>query len=125
MPNERVCYVEESLTPRVLQGWRRKLLRPLLGGVSFPAIDLPIDKHSDMTISPGGDNTPSYRRFRLWGLTLAMTRDLIQLTGQADLPFVALVAGTPRYSRQDIGMWIKCIALVSLWTRSSSSLSKR
>ncbi|KAI8332231.1 hypothetical protein BC941DRAFT_436996 [Chlamydoabsidia padenii] len=108
-------YAEESLTPRIIHGWRRQLLQPLLGTVSFPAIDLPIHSTSQL---------PD-RRFRLWGLTLAMTRDLIQLTGHDELPFLALVAATPRYSRRDIGWWIKCITAVSMfWQQKVTSLSK-
>lgn len=58
------------------------LLRPLMqwmmGSVSFPAVDLPGTPH-----------------FRLWGLTMGMTRDIIQFTQLDQLAFVALVNSPP------------------------------
>ncbi|CAO3590792.1 unnamed protein product [Absidia cylindrospora] len=119
MINTAATGAVESLTPRVLFGWRRRLLQPLLGTITFPAIDLPVH---DITIHDPDDQQPHHhisppRRFRLWGLTLGMTRDLIELAGQDDLPFLALVAGTPRYSRKDLGWWIHCLTIVTLFWR--------
>lgn len=61
-----------------------------MGTVSFPAIDLPTDTAT---------------QFRLWGLTMGMTRDLIEFTKLQQLLFVKLVNSKPIYSRPDIG-WI-------------------
>ncbi|KAI8343116.1 hypothetical protein BC941DRAFT_87379 [Chlamydoabsidia padenii] len=111
--NSASC-VEEALTPRVFFGWRHILLQYLLGKITFPSIDLPV----------AATSTP--RRYRLWGMTLAMTRDLIQLTGVDDIPFLALVATLPQYSRKDIGWWIQIITRITcFWRRKSSTLSSR
>lgn len=86
-----------------------------LGTISFPAIDLPSE---------------SGHMLRLWGLTLGMTRELIEMTapgGDDDdsggrlawqrkteqIPFVAMAKSLPTYSHPDLSF------LVTLFVRLS------
>ncbi|KAF7727442.1 hypothetical protein EC973_007511 [Apophysomyces ossiformis] len=81
---------------------RQKSLSPMrhmFGSVTFPSVDLPSD-----------DPT---RRFRLWGLTLGLTRDLIQRVSEGRpawqvLAFIKHARRMPHYSHADLRwlMWI-------------------
>lgn len=114
--------VVESLTPRVFFGWRHTLLQHLLGTVTFPAIDLPVKNETTNDITAAA--LPQ-RRFRLWGMTLAMTRDLVHLSDDGILPFSSLVATSPRFSRRDIGWWIQITARTTFFWRQPMALSSR
>ncbi|KAI9309213.1 hypothetical protein BJ944DRAFT_227065 [Cunninghamella echinulata] len=106
---DRLVKVIETLTPRMLFGWRRKLSQFLLGTISFPAIDLPLTTNGEDNIEK--DN----RRFRLWGLTLGMTRDIIQLADQPNLPFISFVTSAPSYSKKDIGWSIQFVTSLTIF----------
>ncbi|KAI9304143.1 hypothetical protein BJ944DRAFT_90764 [Cunninghamella echinulata] len=93
----------------MLFGWRRKLSQFLLGTISFPAIDLPLTTNGEDNIEK--DN----RRFRLWGLTLGMTRDIIQLADQPNLPFISFVTSAPSYSKKDIGWSIQFVTSLTIF----------
>ncbi|CAO3643720.1 unnamed protein product [Cunninghamella blakesleeana] len=111
-PNHSVQMME-TLTPRLTNGWRRKVAQILLGTITFPAIDLPLQPlpHLD-------NNDGPKRRFRLWGLTLGMTRDILQLTNQPNLPFISLVTTSPSYSRKDIGWSIQFVySITYFWKK--------
>ncbi|KAI8090535.1 NUDIX hydrolase domain-like protein [Thamnidium elegans] len=68
--------------------WATPLIRFMMGSVTFAAIDLPTSTN-----------------FRLWGLTMGMTRDIVEFTGLDNLSFVKMVNDKPIYSRPDIG-WL-------------------
>ena len=72
----------------------------MVGKVSFPAIDLPTEDES--------------RRMQLWGLTLGMTRELIELTeipGPVGRPawqqFVTMAKAYPKFSYKDMNLLIR------------------
>ncbi|KAG2224446.1 hypothetical protein INT45_010512, partial [Circinella minor] len=72
----------------------------MIGNVSFPAIDLPTEDES--------------RRMQLWGLTLGMTRELIELTetpGTMGRPawqqFVTMAKAYPKFSYSDMNVLIR------------------
>lgn len=110
-PDQRV---KESLAPakRKSNGFAASLTRHMLGSISFPAIDLRSDDES--------------RPLRLWGLTLGMTCELIELTveqehhsegrpawQQTKLAFVKLARSAPVYSVKDVGYLVRLIAYVT------------
>ncbi|KAI9265064.1 NUDIX hydrolase domain-like protein [Phascolomyces articulosus] len=72
----------------------------MIGNVSFPAIELPTDNEN--------------HHLQLWGLTLGMTRELIELTdtpGSDGRPiwqqFVTMARGYPRFSHKDMNVLIR------------------
>jgi hypothetical protein len=85
----------------------------MMGTITLPAIDLPT--------SPGNKTN-----FRLWGLTMGMTRDIIEFTdlNHNHLAFLELTRRKPIYSRPDIG-WIALLITNSIlyWRRLSSNKS--
>jgi hypothetical protein len=84
---------EQLIISRTRSKWLVPLMRLMIGSVTFPAIDLPIS--SDIKTI-----------FRLWGLTMGMTSDLIEFTGIPEnrLAFVQLTTTKPIFSRPDIGL---------------------
>lgn len=66
-----------------------RLVRFLMGSVTFPAIHLP---------------TSTQTTFKLWGLTLGMTNDIIEFTRKNNLAFLKLTKSKPIYSRKDIAL---------------------
>ncbi|KAI9273904.1 hypothetical protein EDC94DRAFT_510477, partial [Helicostylum pulchrum] len=74
--------------------WVTSFIRLMMGSVTFAAIDLPTTRETRTN-------------FRLWGLTMGMTRDIIQFARleEENLSFVKLVNARPIYSRPDIG-WL-------------------
>ena len=91
--------VTEQLTlVRQKNKWYTPLIHSMMGTITMPAIDLPTES--------------SEAKFRLWGLTMGMTRDIIQFTKLKDLAFVKLTSKPPTYSRPDIGFMITCITHV-------------
>lgn len=66
-----------------------RLIRFLMGSVTFPAIHLP---------------TSTQTTFKLWGLTLGMTNDIIEFTRKNNLAFLKLTKSKPIYSRKDIAL---------------------
>ncbi|KAI8070786.1 hypothetical protein BC940DRAFT_331615 [Gongronella butleri] len=101
-----LAQVHESLVPRNVQGLRRRVHQMLLGTIALPAIDLPVS---------------SPLRFRLWGLTLGMTKELIQMLNVPSLPLLQTINTPPTYSHKDIGFWVWCIASVAARRRRAKS----
>lgn len=109
--------MQESIAPTRRRDNRMiaPLARVMLGTVSFPAIDLPVDD-------------PEEHRMRLWGMTLGMTRELIELacvdTTSIDgrpawqQQFVTMAAARPKFSNLDM-QW-----LVEFYLRVSKPRSK-
>ncbi|KAI8363924.1 hypothetical protein BD560DRAFT_177516 [Blakeslea trispora] len=75
----------------------------MMGSVQFPAIDL-----------------PTQPQFRLWGLTLGMTSDLVQFTQKKRLEFVQLTRKEPVYSRKDIGYLTRWITQLTLLLKNKA-----
>jgi hypothetical protein len=72
--------------------WLTPFIRLMMGSITFQAIDLPTSPETKT-------------RFRLWGLTMGMTRDIIEFTKLNHLAFLKMTRSKPHYSRPDIG-WI-------------------
>lgn len=96
----RECYPYRPMTERLglsksNSRWLTPLIRFMMGTVTFQAIDLPTSPNT---------------LFRLWGLTMGMTRDIIEFTNldHKHLAFLKLTQNQPVYSRPDIG-WITTI----------------
>ncbi|KAL0078820.1 hypothetical protein F4703DRAFT_1210153 [Phycomyces blakesleeanus] len=108
-----------NLAPRSMRkGNLAPLARSMMGTVSFPAIDLPTQDQDS-----NNNNDSSSHHFRLWGITLGMTRDLmicaeggrptwkhkhsktspsiVQSTKET-FPFVKFCKSPPLFSRKDI-----------------------
>jgi hypothetical protein len=80
--------------------WKRALLGLILGTIAFPSVYL-----------PSTDTTAA--RFRLWGLTMGMTKDLIKLNDTNHV-FVKLTETLPGYSWPDIGWLTYMITKVNI-----------
>lgn len=82
----------------------------MMGSVTFPAIDLP--------------TSPEVKTlFRLWGLTLGMTREIIEFT-QLDhnrLAFLQLAKSKPIFSRPDIGWLTTLIASITFTIKNKTA----
>lgn len=102
-----IQFITEPLMPiQPTYAFLRPWIHWMMGSVSFAALDL----------SP---------QFRLWGLTLLMTRDLIQLTGSTkELAFVKLVNQAPVYSRPDIGWLVRFITWVSMYYNKNGKVKE-
>ncbi|KAG2211721.1 hypothetical protein INT47_008818 [Mucor saturninus] len=99
-------YITEPLMPIRSYPLLRPWMNWVMGSVSFAAVDL----------SP---------QFRLWGLTLLMTRDLVQFAGkEQDLAFVRLVNQPPVYSRRDIGWLVRLITYLSMYSKEKEEWDK-
>lgn len=85
----------------------------MMGSVTFPAIDLP--------------TSPEVKTiFRLWGLTMGMTRDIIEFT-QLDhnrLAFLQLTRSKPIYSRPDIGWLTTLIAYITFTAKKITAVNR-
>ncbi|CAO3653173.1 unnamed protein product [Mucor hiemalis] len=92
--------------------WVSPLIRLMMGSVTFPAIDLP--------------TSPEVKTiFRLWGLTMGMTRDIIEFT-QLDhnrLAFLQLTRSKPIYSRPDIGWLTTLIAYITFTAKKITAVN--
>lgn len=85
--------ITEHLTlVRVKNRFVNRFIRFLMGSVTFPAVHLPTTTVNSQTT------------FKLWGLTLGMTSDIIEFTKKNHLAFLKLTKSKPIYSRKDIGM---------------------
>ncbi|KAL7330333.1 hypothetical protein PS15p_205297 [Mucor circinelloides] len=85
--------ITEHLTlVRVKNRFVNRCIRFLMGSVTFPAIHLPTTPVNSQTT------------FKLWGLTLGMTNDIIEFTKKNHLAFLKLTNSKPIYSRKDIGV---------------------
>ncbi|KAI8876915.1 hypothetical protein K501DRAFT_288657 [Backusella circina FSU 941] len=89
--------------------WTGWFTRLMLGSVTFPSVDLPC--HSET-------------RFRLWGLTMRMTRDLVEFSRKENLGFIKLTEKSPEYSRPDIGWLVKLIARMTLKSNTRAGWDK-
>ncbi|CAO3688851.1 unnamed protein product [Rhizopus microsporus] len=85
--------------------WLKSLLNVMLGTISFTSIDLPPTTASDNV-------------FRLWGLTMGMTKDIIKLVDTKESFFYKLTTQSPRFSRVDIGWFTMLITYAKVyWKR--------
>ncbi|KAL9537930.1 hypothetical protein MBANPS3_011334 [Mucor bainieri] len=82
-----------------------RCIRFLMGSVTFPAVLLP-------TTAANAHTT-----FKLWGLTLGMTSDIIEFTKKNHLAFLKLTKSKPIYSRKDIGMLAALITQLRYFIR--------
>ncbi|GAN07348.1 NUDIX family hydrolase [Mucor ambiguus] len=82
-----------------------RCIRFLMGSVTFPAVHLPTTAVNSRTT------------FKLWGLTLGMTSDIIEFTKKNHLAFLKLTKSKPTYSRKDIGMLAALITQLRYFIR--------
>lgn len=98
--------ITEHLTlVRVKNRFINKCIRFLMGSVTFPAVHLPTTAANSQTT------------FKLWGLTLGMTSDIIEFTKKNHLAFLKLTKSKPVYSRKDIGMLAALITQMRYFVR--------
>ncbi|OBZ88024.1 Uncharacterized protein C14C4.10c [Choanephora cucurbitarum] len=83
--------------------WLQKAIQVMTGSVQFPAVDLPTQQH-----------------FRLWGLTMGMTSDLVQFTQKKHLAFVQMTRKEPVYSRIDIKYLTRWITQLTLLLKNKT-----
>ncbi|CEP19662.1 hypothetical protein [Parasitella parasitica] len=89
-PYENHAITEYLTLVRFENRFLNQFARFLLGSVTFPAIHLPAASTTQTT-------------FKLWGLTLGMTNDIIEFTRKKNhLAFLKLTKSKPVYSRKDI-----------------------
>ncbi|CAO3688855.1 unnamed protein product [Rhizopus microsporus] len=94
-----------SIFRHMKRRWLKSLLNVMLGTISFTSIDLPPTTASDNV-------------FRLWGLTMGMTKDIIKLVDTKESFFYKLTTQSPRFSRVDIGWFTMLITYAKVyWKR--------
>ncbi|KAI9483613.1 MAG: NUDIX hydrolase domain-like protein [Benjaminiella poitrasii] len=100
---------------RLEHRWVSPLIRFMMGSVTFPAVDLPVTTTDKQAAS----------LFRLWGLTMGMTSDLVKFTQFNDMAFVKLTKSLPIFSRPDIGFLVFWITHVRAWFHLRKTDRKR
>ncbi|KAI8643385.1 NUDIX hydrolase domain-like protein [Parasitella parasitica] len=88
-PHENHAITEYLTLVRFKSRFMNRFIRFLLGSVTFPAIHLPAAAATQTT-------------FKLWGLTLGMTSDIIEFAPKNHLALLKLARSKPVYSRKDI-----------------------
>ncbi|CAO3691735.1 unnamed protein product [Rhizopus stolonifer] len=94
-----------SFTRHMKTRWIKAMADFFLGTISFTSFDLP------------SETDP--RLFRLWGLTMRMTKDIIGLVN-TDSYFYKLASECPQFSGRDIGFFTYLITLFKIYGHPKS-----
>lgn len=107
--------VEQLTIGHFKNKWLSLLMRLMIGSVTFPTIDLPTSNDVKTV-------------FRLWGLTMGMTSDLVEFTNipKNRLAFVQLTTAKPIFSRPDIGLLATFITrLTCMFGKNSKEMTSK
>ena len=100
--------VEYSMSSIILRSRNHHIdiaLKQVVGGISFYGIPIPTDyRHSESDSEMS--RAAIQKQFPLWGLTLWMTSDLLDLMGYASIAH----KGSPRYSAFDVNLILKLLS---------------